>query len=280
MPDPDEIVRQIMIDIRLDSYQSFFDHAWANKFIDLTDKSRLRTAGFDLSRDWKGIAVATRMPWLVIDALKNFHIGYTKSNVPFHVQLTDRLAEYLTKDAGFSNMGKKKLLAKLHELRADVEKLMEQSKPAFDLDALWNDFLRVKEFGLALWNAQRLAYGAIYYAYENFVQRVNAAGRREDDYRAPNFDRLCKDFTSLFSDAMTRECLRHPDIDTVRLVRNCLTHDGGRVSAKLRPVQHGIRVKGDEVHIFPEDTLKLFNLLKDRALKVAQQATTVPAFSI
>src|SRR4051812_3296630 len=98
-----ELTTNIVIDKRLESYVSFFDHDWATTFGELSDRSALRLAAFDLTRDWKGIAVATRMPWLMIESLNGFHEGFTKTNTPFYKRLTAALGEYLFKDSKLSN---------------------------------------------------------------------------------------------------------------------------------------------------------------------------------
>ena len=97
MPERLEPVVNLIIDNRLDSYASFFDHDWAKSFGELSDKSRLQLPGCDLTRDWKGIAVAGRMPWLMIDSLQRFHVGFTTTNPPFYKLLTTHLGEYLLK---------------------------------------------------------------------------------------------------------------------------------------------------------------------------------------
>src|SRR4051812_33318069 len=97
MSEQNEPTTNIVIDRRLESYASFYDHDWAQKFGKLSDRSTLRLPAFDLTRDWKGIAVATRMPWLMIESLQGFHEGFTKANPPFYKRLTIALGEYLLK---------------------------------------------------------------------------------------------------------------------------------------------------------------------------------------
>ena len=280
MSQQNEPSAKIVFDKRFDSYESFFDHEWAARFGKLSDKSRLQLPAFDPTRDWKGIAVATRMPWLMVESVKSFHGGFTQTNPPFHTRLTRMFGEYVTSRSNLSNMRKKEMLEIVEQLGADVQRDMARLGPAFDPQALWQEYLGVREFGLALWNAQRIAYGAIYYAYENFVQRVVAVGRTDDSYRAKRFPDLCNDFGTLFGDALRQECLGIPEVDIARLVRNALTHDGGRVSEKLRAKQHGITVEGDELHIMPHDTRGLFDLLKARATKIAETAANLATFAV
>src|SRR5690348_12325203 len=116
----------------------FFDHEWAQKFGDTNDRSKLRLPALDLTRDWKGIAVATRMPWLMIESLKGFHDAFTKTNPPFYKRLTVQLGEYIAKQFKIRNMLKKELLSALDKMRGDVEQEMERAGPSIDRDKLWH----------------------------------------------------------------------------------------------------------------------------------------------
>ena len=168
----------------------------------------------------------------------------------------------------------------MNQLGADVQQDMERLGPAFDQETLWQEYLGISEFSLALWNAQRIAYGAIYCAYENFIQRAVAVGRKDESYRAKRFADLCNDFAALFDNALRQESLEDSEVEIARLVRNALTHAGGRVSEKLRSKQHCISVEGDELHIMPSDTRKLFDLLKVRATRIAETAANLATFAI
>jgi hypothetical protein len=64
MSEENEPSTTIITDHRRDSYKSFFDHDWMRELGVLADKTKLRLPAFDLTRDWKGIAVAGGMPWL------------------------------------------------------------------------------------------------------------------------------------------------------------------------------------------------------------------------
>lgn len=280
MTHPNELFSNIAFDDRRSSYASFFDHAWAVEFDTLSDKSRIQRAAFVLMRDWKGIALSTRMPWLMIESLQSFHGGFTKANPPYTKRLASLFARYVTDRSRLSNMKKKELLEVVNGLDEQVRKDMEQLGSGFDPDAFWQEYLGISEFCVALWNGQRIAYGAIYYAYENFLQRVVAAGRQDESYRAKNLSQLREGLEAFFGASSSQQWIDAPKIEIARLVRNSLTHDGGRVSDLLRPKAHGIRVVDDELQIFPEDTRYLFNLLKAQATNVAETAATNSAFSV
>lgn len=268
-----------IVDIRFGAYESFFDHAWAKNFLDAADGSRLAGAGLCLTRDWKGTALVGRMPWLLIHSLKSFHSGFTQGNPSFSERLSRAFIEYLVNDSGLSNMRKKQLVGKAEELSNSVREEVRRTGPIFDPEAVWRDYLEIAEFQLSLWNTQRMCYGAIYYAYENFLQQCVATGKSQPAYRAKGFDKLETDFAVYFGNALRDECLKHSDIEVARYARNDLTHNGGRASERLLATSHRLTIHGGVIHIMPDDVRALFKLLSSRASNITEAAKALPAFA-
>jgi hypothetical protein len=218
------------------------------------------------------------MSWLMIESMESYHNGYMQAESQYE-HFSELLTEHVTAGAKIRRMAKTELLANIQRLREQVKQKVRDSAPPFDRQKLWEAYLSVGEIPWALWASQRLAYGSLYYGYENFLQRAIELGKGDDEYRAYNPAELKRDFTALFGAAMATECLDDPDIEIARRVRNALTHDGGRESVKLHALHHGIRISDGQLHIFPEDVQKLFGLLKERVLKVANAAKSVSAFT-
>lgn len=63
-----------MIDMRLDLYESFFDHAWAREVSGRVPPA-LDEAFDNLCLAWKEAANTHRLPWLLIEQLKGFAGG-------------------------------------------------------------------------------------------------------------------------------------------------------------------------------------------------------------
>jgi hypothetical protein len=271
--------KQIKIDTRLSAYKDLFDFGWINNFFDVSRSSRLNQIALDLASEWQGIARTSSMPWLMIESLKNFHQGYFKNNPGFCQRLTKDFGNYVANKSTLSNMRKKELIGIVQQLSKEVQNKLDNSKPPFDPEEMWDEFLKVTSFSLGLWSQQRLSYGAIYFSYENFITNCIGVGKRESDYQASGIERLIKDFAQLFDKDLANQCLKDRGITIARLARNCLTHNGGRVSLKLQGMNHQIRVEAGCLQIFPEDVRDLFNLLKVKALKIVVAATTIPAFA-
>jgi hypothetical protein len=275
-----QLTSEIQYDDRLDSYASFFDHAWAKAFYDASEATRLHKAAHDLCRDWKGIALASRMSWLMVISLEGFHAGFTQTNPAFSQRFMDAVGNWVADNGKLRNMARRAILAEVKKIGAQVQEEMRVAGPPIDREKIWKEYLQVGEIPWALWASQRLAYGSLYYAYENFLQRAVGLGRGDDEYRAYKPADLKRDFDILFGSVLTRECLDDPQIEIARCVRNALTHDGGRESGKLRALQHRIRVSKGQLQIFPEDVQSLFGFLKEKALNVANAAKLVAAFKL
>src|SRR5207253_2041712 len=65
-----EATKNIKIDPRVDSYKTFFDHAWARKLDELVAGSKLAEPVFSLCINWKAAANTHLMPWLKVGNLK------------------------------------------------------------------------------------------------------------------------------------------------------------------------------------------------------------------
>jgi hypothetical protein len=269
---------EIQIDERLESYASFFDHAWASRFVDASQGTLLYEAAHDLCLDWKGIALASRMSWLMVHSLEKFYEGFSKTDPSFSGRLTRALGEYVASHSSLSNMRKKELIGIVGELGLNVQEDMKRQPSPIEPKMVWADYLKVKEMGWALWSSQRTAYGSLYFGYENFLRNAVGLARGEPDYRAFKYSVIRRDFEGAFGEPLALECIDDPEIEIARLARHCLTHNGGKPSPELNGTTHKIRVQNGRLQIFPEDVRALFSLLTNRVLKITTAAQTLPVF--
>lgn len=272
----DQLKSEIHYDNRLDSYTSFFDHAWAKRFLDESDMSLLEAPAHDLCRDWKGIAISIRMPWLLAHAIPDFHKAFTTGEPTFLQQLTRQVGKHIADKSTLSNMRKKELIAIVQDIGNHVQQIKEQM-PTLDVQTVWNDYLQVQEMGWGLWASQWLAYAALYFSYENYLRQAVSIARNETDYRA-TVSKLRKDCASVFGDKLTKDCIDDPDIQIARLARHCIAHAGSKESPELRKMKHNIIVTEGRLQIFPENVRALFSVLTDRVLKIAVAAQSIRAF--
>lgn len=254
---------------QFDAYESFFDHDWAKKFHEAGSRARLKPVAFELTRSWKGIALAARTPWLMLKSLKSLHDGFVEDDTPFHKRLSRAFVDYVVKDTGLSNMRKRELVAKVDRFTAEAESAVKRLPAAFDPGALWNDYLALPEFSMSLWSLQQMSYGAVYFSYENFVWKCvkSATGGA----KTGRFDALRARLASAFTVQLQQECLDEY-VDVARLVRNCLVHSGGKASPQLLAKLHRLSVVDGVIQIQVEDVRALFDKLKMRAMRIVEAA--------
>jgi hypothetical protein len=274
----DDVTSEILIDQRLESYESFFDHAWGARFLGISEGTLLYEPAYDLCVDWKGIALSSRMSWLMVHSLKHFAHGYGQSNPSFSQRLTRALGQYVADKSSLSNMRRRELLGIVDELGSKVQEEMKNQPSPVEPREVWAEYLKVPEMAWALWSSQRMAYGALYFSFENYLHTAVSIARSEPEYRAFKHKALRDDFANVFGETVAVACIDDPEIEIARLARHCLTHNGGKPSPELKATTHKMRVRSDRLQVFPEDVRGLFSLLTDRALQVANAASSLSVF--
>ncbi len=273
-----DLVHQIRIDNRLDSYQTFFDHDWSRKIGTLVGGTKLEEPVFALCMNWKSAANTHALPWLMIESLRGLWTGFMSGHEPFALKTIKALSQRLPSEMAdsLSNMNRKKLAKVVRDIGIQVCEATETSKEEFDPQTIWREFLRpdIQEFQLCIWGSQRICYGAIFHAYENFVRQCVGVTKDEPDYRA-YFNQLVKDVESTFGLQAAEFCLTEQNIKIARQVRNALAHNGGRITDEIESRPHDLAVEDGVIQIMAPDTKNLFDLLKTRALSLTEAALGV-----
>lgn len=109
---------------------------------------------------------------------------------------------------------------------------MKIAPSPFNKQKIWEEYLKIEGFTVCLWSSQRLCYGAVYYAYENFLRHCVSVGKKKQNYR-PKPKVFMSDFMELFGAEICNICLGDKKIEQARLVRNSLVHNGGRISSEI-----------------------------------------------
>jgi len=276
-----EAVKNIKIDPRVAAYKTFFDHAWSRKLDELAAGSKLAEPVFSLCMNWKSAANTHLMPWLMIENLKSFWEGFLRGQESYSERAVAHLAQHVPAAMGdsLSNMKRKKLAEVMTEIGRRMKQVREQDGEEIDPQALFETFLNGpggSELHLSIWGSQRIVFGAVYHAYENFVSRCVGLARNEPDYRSSNIKALHADARAAFGDTTADYCLTDPPVDTARLVRNALAHHGGKETDQLKKVPHGVDVVDGVLQVMPDDNRRLFDTLKDRVFKLVETALTLP----
>lgn len=220
------------------------------------------------------------MPWFLVENLGGFARGSVGTPDPLGAQVVKVLAQRLPAEMGntMTNMQRKRFAEVIRRIGNEVRESRKQASKenSFTSEFFWQAFLEdpaSSEFRLAVWGSQRISYGAIYHAYEDFVTECIRLASGLEEYRTYRIKELLQDAESQFGHDVTEDCVSCHDVQVARLVRNALAHNGGKETEDPRKVEHGIAVRNGELQIMAPDTRRLYNQLKRRAYRLAQQVT-------
>lgn len=275
--------KQMMIDDRLQSYESLWDKEWAARFSAIVTNTLLDDAGLDLCASWSGAAHAHGLPSFAVTCSDSMRVGImseANESVKKAVSLTvQRITRSIQGD--LRNMAKKKLLAAGKEAEAEIHGAFSvaQSIANATVDVpsqLWSDLIGNENSALrqAVLGLERLCYGALYFAYEDFLRHcvglVSGTGYHDD---ASKFWKAVK---GAFGKDGLRDYFNDPPVKIGRTVRNALVHNGGKVTSSVlelyceHPNEMTIPVVDNELQVLPEFTKKLFGTLKNKATQLAE----------
>jgi hypothetical protein len=285
MPASNPNNRELRIDNRLDSYQSFLDHLWIRETNRLVKGTKLDLPVFDLTFSWKGSANARRMPFMMIDVLKSWTNGFSKARKPFTQEVMEsfsaRVAENI-KDPPLSEAQRRQMTSFLNEVQDLIQNKLDQNPFPVDdyLSGFWKWLIEGEaksETVLALWKSEVNAYVGLYYAYEDFLRQCMCIAKVQQDYRI-TFRRFGDDLAAEFGIGIRDLCWFDERVNVSRLVRNAILHNGARLTPELEPLRRHLNLGGDEIHILAPDTTQLFELLKVRVSAFVQEALKQPRF--
>ena len=276
-----EPMRYISNDERLRSYQGFMDYDWAKSVDGLVAGTVLEYPVFDLVMSWKGASNTFTMPLLMVEGSASFWTSYSQSHIDRSMvcSIIRELSARLCGEVELTNVKKKEVTRALDRIVRDAEMAERVTRDAFvfPVDELWHSYLTPEqpgtaEFRLILWTSQRLCFVSLIHAYEFFVQDVlRVIGGKPDAWR-PHFTALEAEAKRLLGEPIAYECLKHPEIELARDIRNSFAHNGGKNTDNLEG-RHNIRTCPDNrLLIWPENNRELFELLKHRASRFINAA--------
>ena len=269
-----DLTKQVLLDANLDSYQSFFDHDWAQNLDQLARGTPLEQVVFDLIAAWKAAALTHRLPWLTVQFFKSFAREFVKSRDSLTKMFVEAFVRDISnKTPSLRHMQRKEVIEAVQGIYKTIGEPAETAVSEHVLDAFWKRVLGDFEFNGSIWASQRLCFCALYYAYEDFLVRVYQLVSGNPKYRLRTADMFGDDFEKAFSKSLRDLCFSG-DVNIARLVRNAFAHNGGRETDPLRAEKHSYHIAGGEIQIVPAQTKALFDLLKDRATRVVVE--TVP----
>jgi len=262
--------KNIHVELRLESYQNFYDPDWFEKWTEETRGTVLYQVVFDLGAAWRFVANTHALPWVLATEVQ----GATEMNLnttePFGKKYVTHVHEKLVK-----RMGSSLRKTQRHRMRDELDVIYEEVEAIsvgplkFAPDTMWQEMVQVPGFRFALVGSQRLCYGAIYYAYEDFLTRCVGLAKGETDYRLFRRKDFQKEITAEFGPAVCAQCWDDAAVNLARATRHALVHNGCRVTDEfkeaVKAAKYPFVVEDDEIQIMAPDTSSLFRLLKDRA---------------
>lgn len=266
--------KQYYVDPDPNSYRSFFDHDWATQMFAEGDKANLSDLVFALCEAWKGVANTAALPWLTVQFLANFADGFCNGRQPYAVQFLDALAGCI--GAGVQppltleqQQGLRQTISALND---DLIKQMKLQPIKLNQNNTWSELTKHKEFSISLLASQRIAYAAVYYAYEDFLVNCYRLVCGIPDYRiGPTFP---ADLANLFGVQVGADIWSHAEVKIPRLVRHAIAHNGARETPELAKTGHSIGVIDGMLQITPTSTRVAFNCLKERATVILRETAT------
>lgn len=268
-------MKNIIVEMRIEPYKTFFDHKWSDAVLEKAKGSTIYPLVFDLMVAWRGCANTHCLPWIMVHSLKTFGEEFVKNRKPPSLKLLDALSDRVEYELGH-NMNlttKKKHRQVVTQLAQSMRDEFEQNPETIDVQEVWDQYFTEDEFRMSLWGSQRLAYGGVYYAYEDAVIRCYKAVKKITDYRIRD-NEFKKDFTAAYNRELLEYCWIDDKVQVARIIRHALVHNGGRVTKDLANRTHDIEVLNGELQIMPTDTKELFDHLKHRATRLVEETLT------
>jgi hypothetical protein len=287
-----DIIDTPLIDPNLDSYQQFFDHGWCKCMFEAVKTSPLNDAVCALMVAWRSTNGAHMLPWLMVHSLRRFAEGEGDGSLRYRAnysgevvkgivnKLESRMQHSLKLD---QRLALKRVVTKIEEEAHDALKTA-QSEADFPLAGYWEFLTHTSEFQFSILGTQRINYGALFFAYEDFLANII---RTEEPTYSSKKEYINIALARHFGDSLADFCWNHEEVTLARLVRNALAHNGGRFGADLEKykarfvdatgatnpkLQDDLFILVDgKIQITPGNTKYLFGVLKERVTKIVDE---------
>lgn len=269
--------KNIIVDDRLESYLTFFEGEWARRVSKVVDGTPLDPLVFDLTFSWRGAANTHRMPWMMVHVVKSFADGYRGGPDTLCQQWVQVVTLRLLAEMGdrLQPEQRREIQLALDRIAVDVRvaRAVAALQTQFDPNELWVGMVGATEFQFCLQASQRLAFGALFYAYEDFFLRSYRLKSGKANYQIGKT--FSEDFATAFGAGLRDYCWSDPQVNVARQIRHALVHNGGRETEKLRVLGHGIQVMDGELQIMPPNTKALFDILKVRVERFVRETSRI-----
>jgi hypothetical protein len=287
-----DIIDTPIIDPNLVSYEKFFDHDWAESTFEAVKNTPLEDAVGALVVAWRSTNGAHILPWLMVESLKRYAHGEVEGSLRYRADYSGKvikgIVEKLVGMMQYNLNSDQRLALKRAVVRIEQEAHAAvntaQSQVQFDVAGYWNFLVQSSEFMFCILGTQRINYGSLFFAYEDFV--ANVIRTKQPTYSSKT-DPIKEAFARHIGEPLRDYCWTDAEVDLARLVRNALAHNGGRIGKDLEkykacfadatgmttPLLRGdqFNIVGGKIQITPDNTKHLFGILKERVSKIVEE---------
>ena len=263
----------IWIENRLEAYGTFFRDDFAIKALEASKCSeRLHRIAFDLVSAWRSASYSGALPAVLVMTLKSFHDAY--ANEPRSAGMLKYsevvLSQLCTAIPALTSNEKlsRSIQSSILDISCRIVEVDKSLKLDFDLEAAWQDYLKLIPFQLGVHALMRQTYLAIFSAYENYIISLLKLASGDPNIRITSQD-FNKKFRGIFGD-LVEPLWFDSRIQRAKLVRHALMHAGGQVTKNLACQEIPVMVHEGYLHISPEHNQALYDLLKVPALAILQ----------
>ena len=268
--------RSIKIDERKEAYGAFFRDDFAIKALEASKRSEsLDRIAFDLVCAWRSASYSGALPSVLVMTLKSYHDGYTNEPrsagmLKYSEAVLSQL--YLAVPALTSNEKlSRSIQSSILDISCRIVEVDKSLKLDFDLEAAWQDYLKLIPFQLGVHALMRQTYLAVFSAYENYIISLLKLASGDPNIRINSKD-INKKFRGTFGD-LVESVWFDTRIQKAKLVRHAVMHAGGRVTKDLECQEIPVLVHEGYLHIFPEHNQALYDLLKVPALAILESSS-------
>lgn len=267
------------IDPDYKEYRVKLTRGWVKATDKLAEESHdLSRFFFDLGHDLRAIEVTACMPSTLVGSFDKFQSGYIKGGAETPTQavaraIATRLVGRLDiRDAELRT----NLLAECLQISQEQQQLKEV--PGYSSREVWEEYREDKGFQLALSTSQSQAIAATYHTYENFVVRCVRHALGMPSYRKKSDEKFVQYFTDAFGSELSEYCFNHTNVETLRLFRHAIAHNGGRLTPDLAKKDHGVRLAGEYLQFMPQHLAVSYRIVESRVTRIVKAAATHRAF--
>lgn len=248
---------KITIDPDLSHYSPFFDDAWSQRLLIVTEGTLLYALAFDLCVSWKAQSASHSMPWILVKALQSSWSDSGKNPVGHARRLTRKMREELFHKVSFSNMKQKEVAFAMNEI---VTRFENYEPVIVDMADTWKGLCDEPDFHMSLHATERNSFCTIYHDYENYLRRVIGILNKAT-IKINGYDHLCDLVQTFLGKTVLDLCVKAESINTARLIRHAFAHTGGAVTGQLRSISHGFPVNDGMIQVTAAHTIFLYILL-------------------